>query len=105
MSIEVELQQYALGLQATLDQKELEAHRKKAKLEDSLATLRVSIDSLGRRRERFATYFDELHSGLICPCCWIEKEVRAEVGPIGGGTDTHDFFRCFTCFTEYSVIT
>lgn len=104
MSIEAELQQYASDLNADLHQKELRLNREKADLEEKLLLVQVSLDVVGSRKERLSSLFNELRGRLVCPSCFIQEEVWAEVIPIPSETDREDLFRCKRCRTEFSVL-
>lgn len=39
----------------------------------------------------------------MCPVCWMAGRDGAYLGPMGGGTDNADFFRCSTCGNQFEV--
>ena len=73
-----------------------------AKIEEEKLLLNLRIEAADLTRDRAQTFRPVIDSVRQCPHCWIATGIQSALSPIGGGTNTEDFFRCSKCHFEYS---
>ena len=79
------------GLSAEL----AEIERRKAEIESKLRAAGVASERLRRFEPRVGADFQ-------CPRCWIEKDARSKLSPVGSDT-TNDIMRCRTCGADFEI--
>lgn len=78
-----------------LHQKIKDLEKEKAEAEAALQLARSAI-------QRFDNFNPNIGGDLLCPDCWIYRDISSILIPIPSETDA-DLFRCKTCHMEISV--
>jgi hypothetical protein len=59
----------------------------------------AELEAIKTAQRQMSTFPQEYARERICFDCWL-KQIRSPLVPIGGGTDTEDYFKCPTCKRE-----
>src|SRR5258708_7033627 len=97
MSIVQQLGEYAAQLAEQNQQRRAGLERELGDLQVQIAQKQAMPDTLGFGHQRLANFQVKIGPDYQCPRCWIMLEKRSALRPIGGGTNTEDFFRCNDC--------
>ena len=77
--------------------------REVSDLEAGTAKKRAELTAAKLADERLARFAVQVGADYQCPRCGIERERRAALRPVGGGTGTEEIFRCRECGSEFSI--
>ena len=103
MSIGDQLREYAAQIAEQNQERQAGLEREILDLETKAAQKKALVDALRFGPQRLLDFQFKLGADYQCPRCWINHEKRSALTPIGGGTNTEDFFRCHTCGNTFSV--
>ena len=65
-------------------------------IERSKTDIEAQLDAAKRAHKRLLDYRPRIGVDFQCPRCWIQKEVKSALSPVGGAT-RDDILRCHTC--------
>jgi hypothetical protein len=103
MSRAGELKQMATDIARSLQNRVSALQKELEKIKAREVEIETQLNFARSVPDRLFNYQPELESGPQCPSCWIKHENRAPLYPIGGGTSTHDFFRCTVCNEKFEI--
>ena len=103
MAVAAQITELAQYLAQDAHQRAVRLERDILKLKADLAKKEAALGAARLAPKRLANFVVQLQGDYQCPRCWIEREARAPLHPVGGGTPTHDKFRCGTCDLEVTT--
>jgi DNA repair exonuclease SbcCD ATPase subunit len=98
-----ELVQQAKILATSASSRAATLERDLAQIEKRKSELQTQLHAAHLAQKRLDRFVPELGGELQCPRCWIDHGNFASLRPVGGGTESHDIFRCNTCHAEFRL--
>jgi plasmid stability protein len=103
MSIEDQLKRQADAIAAQHSSSAGALARDYDSLRQQLAEIEEKLKRANLATARRDSFQPSVGHEYTCPRCWIEKELRAVIEPIGGGSRTEDYFRCRECRRDITI--
>jgi hypothetical protein len=103
MPIGTELRKIANEIADRMQQRGAQLQHEIENLETVLARKKAELDTTDRVHDRLADFAIQVGSDYQCPACWIERETRSSLTPLGGGTRSEESFRCRACGRRFNI--
>ncbi|SHI04791.1 hypothetical protein [Bradyrhizobium erythrophlei] len=103
MSTESTLVDIAIHLKESFEARETALHRELHELEARRSAIHADLKLAADASGRLGKYQPKVSGEYKCPYCWMQREQRPPLYPIGGGTRHEDYFRCSECNREITV--
>jgi transposase-like protein len=103
MTTESTLIDIAIHLKEDFEARETALQRELQELDARQTAIRAELRLAADANDRFVRYQPGSSGDYKCPYCWMRREQRHPVYPIGGGTRNEDYFRCSECNEEITV--
>ena len=103
MSIEARLAKIASQIAEQFTNRSPALEQELLGIEQRKMAIEAELDIAHLAHKRLLNFRPILGADYQCPRCWIKREQRAALDPIGGGTGSEDYFRCSECHEPITV--
>jgi hypothetical protein len=103
MPIGPELRKIAADIAERMQQRSSQLQHEIDNLETVLAKKKAELAATIVANERLSDFPVQIGSDYQCPACWIERETRSSLTPLGGGTRSNDTLRCRACGRRFVI--